>query len=65
LNRNLAVRIRVADHNGVTVERNATGRRAFLDIVEAALTGEAPQKRSAFSRRNAQPYGVNLGNLAR
>jgi uncharacterized protein YndB with AHSA1/START domain len=45
-------------------KQNAMGWHAFLDLVEAALRGETPE-RSAFMRRNAGRYGVDLDNLVR
>lgn len=45
--------------------QNAMGWASFLDILAAALAGEAPEPRRAHMQRNAALYGVDLANLAR
>lgn len=44
--------------------QNAMGWHSYLDMLAAALRGEAPQPRKAYMERNAALYGVDLSNLA-
>ena len=46
-------------------KQNAIGWHTFLDILSAGLRGEAVKERGAYMKKNAQRYGVDLGNLAR
>ncbi len=46
-------------------KQNAMGWRTFLDMLGAAISGQAPEPRSAYMHRNAALYGVDLSNLAR
>lgn len=46
-------------------KQNAMGWRTYLDMTEAAVRGESPHPRSAYMKRNAERYGVDLGSLAR
>src|SRR5579872_126540 len=46
-------------------KQNAMGWHTFLDMLAAALTGEAAQPRMVHMQRNAARYGVDLANLAR
>ena len=45
-------------------KQNAMGWHTYLDMTEAAIRGEPSQSRSAYIQRNAERYGVDLGNLA-
>lgn len=45
--------------------QNAMGWHTMLDLLAAALNGDAPVDRSVFTARNAALYGVDLGSLAR
>jgi uncharacterized protein YndB with AHSA1/START domain len=47
------------------VPQNAMGWHTMLDILVATLRDETVEKRSAYTRRNAALYGVDLGNLTR
>jgi hypothetical protein len=46
-------------------KQNAMGWHTFLDMLGAALKGEAVEPRQAYMQRNAACYGVDLANLAR
>ena len=43
--------------------QNAMGWHTFLDMLAAALAGEAPEPRRAYMERNAARYGVDLSHL--
>ncbi len=45
--------------------QNAMGWATFLDILEAAATGEPPRPRREYMEKNAALYGVDLANLQR
>lgn len=45
------------------VKANAMGWHTFLDMAEAELKGEPPQPRSAYMKRNAERYGVDLTKM--
>ena len=45
--------------------QNMMGWHTFLDMLGAALRGEAIEARPAYMQRNAAIYGVDLGALAR
>jgi hypothetical protein len=40
------------------------GWHIMLDILAASLAGETVEDRSAYARRSAELYGVDLDNLA-
>jgi uncharacterized protein YndB with AHSA1/START domain len=46
-------------------KQNAMGWHTYLDMLGAALRGETVEARSAYMKRNAALYGVDLNNLAR
>lgn len=46
-------------------KQNAMGWHTFLDMLTAALKGEAVEPRRTYMQRNAARYGVDLANLAR
>lgn len=46
-------------------KQNAMGWHTFLDMLAAAVRGSSPEPRNVYMRRNAERYGVDLGNLAR
>ena len=46
-------------------KQNAMGWHTFLDMLEAALRGHTVEPRPIYMKRNAEKYGVDLGNLAR
>lgn len=46
-------------------KQNAMGWHTFLDMVSAAVRGEAVEPRPNYMKRNAQKYGVDLANLTR
>jgi uncharacterized protein YndB with AHSA1/START domain len=46
-------------------KQNAMGWHTFLDMVDAAVRGSAPEPRDVYMKRNAQRYGVDLTQLAR
>jgi uncharacterized protein YndB with AHSA1/START domain len=46
-------------------KQNAMGWHTFLDMLGAAVRGEAAEPRQAYMQRNATRYGVDLANLAR
>ena len=46
-------------------KQNAMGWHTFLDIAGAALRGEVVEPRANYMKRNAEKYGVDLGNLER
>jgi uncharacterized protein YndB with AHSA1/START domain len=46
-------------------KQNAMGWHTYLDMLAAAVRGEAIEPRAAYMKRNAARYGVDLGNLAR
>lgn len=46
-------------------KQNAMGWHTFLDMLGAALRGEAPEPRAVHMKRNAARYGVDLSNLAK
>ena len=46
-------------------KQNAMGWHTYLDMTAAAVRGEPAQPRSAYMKRNAERYGVDLSNLAR
>jgi uncharacterized protein YndB with AHSA1/START domain len=46
-------------------KQNAMGWHTFLDMLDAAVRGEATEPRQAYMQRNAARYGVDLANLAR
>ena len=45
--------------------QNKMGWHTFLDILAAALTGQAAEARAIYMARNAERYGVDLANLQR
>jgi uncharacterized protein YndB with AHSA1/START domain len=45
--------------------QNAMGWHTFLDILEAAITGQQDEARETYMKRNAERYGVDLNNLVR
>jgi uncharacterized protein YndB with AHSA1/START domain len=45
--------------------QNAMGWHTYLDMLAAAIAGQALEPRPAYMHRNAALYGVDLGNLAR
>ena len=45
------------------VKANAMGWHTFLDMVDAELKGESQQPRSAYMKRNAELYGVDLSKM--
>jgi uncharacterized protein YndB with AHSA1/START domain len=47
------------------VPQSAVGWHTMLDILIAALNGEAMEERSVYMRKNAELYNVDLNNLAR
>ena len=47
------------------VPQSTVGWHTMLDILIAALNGEAVNERSAFMQKNAELYKVDLNNLAR
>jgi uncharacterized protein YndB with AHSA1/START domain len=46
-------------------KQNAMGWHTYLDMLAAAVRGEAIEPRPVYMKRNAARYGVDLGNLAR
>jgi uncharacterized protein YndB with AHSA1/START domain len=50
---------------GPFVPQNAMGWHTMLDILGSALRGEEIEERSAYMKKNAAIYGVDLANLAR
>lgn len=46
-------------------KQNAMGWHTFLDMLSAAVREETPEPRSAYMKRNALRYDVDLSNLAR
>jgi uncharacterized protein YndB with AHSA1/START domain len=46
-------------------KQNAMGWHTYLDMLGAAVRGEPVEDRSAYMKRNAALYGVDLENLAR
>ncbi len=46
-------------------KQNAMGWHTFLDMLSAAIRGDAVEAREAYMRRNAERYGVDLSHLAR
>jgi uncharacterized protein YndB with AHSA1/START domain len=46
-------------------KQNAMGWHTFLDMLGAAMRGEANEPRQVHMQRNAARYGVDLTNLAR
>ena len=46
-------------------KQNAMGWHTYLDMLAAAIRGEPVEPRSAYMKRNAALYGVDLSNLAR
>ena len=48
------------------VKANAMGWHTYLDMVKAAVTGDAGRAaRGLYARRNAKRYGVDLNNMPR
>ena len=47
------------------VPQSAVGWHTMLDILIAALNGEAIEERADYMRKNAELYNVDLNNLAR
>jgi uncharacterized protein YndB with AHSA1/START domain len=45
-------------------KQNAMGWHTYLDMLTAAVRGEAVQPRSVYMKRNAERYGVDMDNLA-
>ena len=45
--------------------QNAMGWHTFLDILEAAISGQQDEARETYMKRNAERYGVDLNNLVR
>ncbi len=46
-------------------KQNAMGWHTFLDMMGAALQGDAVEPRASYMKRNAEKYGVDLANLTR
>jgi uncharacterized protein YndB with AHSA1/START domain len=46
-------------------KQNAMGWHTFLDMLGAAVRGEATEPRQAYMQRNAARYGVDVANLVR
>jgi uncharacterized protein YndB with AHSA1/START domain len=46
-------------------KQNAMGWHTYLDMLGAAIRGEAVESRPAYMKRNGPLYGVDLENLAR
>ena len=46
-------------------KQNAMGWHSFLDMLEAAVRGEAVEDRRVYMQRNAKLYGVDLNHLVR
>jgi uncharacterized protein YndB with AHSA1/START domain len=46
-------------------KQNAMGWHTFLDMLGAAVLGEPVEARGVYMKRNAETYGVDLGNLVR
>jgi uncharacterized protein YndB with AHSA1/START domain len=46
-------------------KQNAMGWHSFLDMLEAALRGEAVEDRRVYMQKNARLYGVDLDRLER
>jgi uncharacterized protein YndB with AHSA1/START domain len=44
-------------------KQNAMGWHTFLDMVGAALGGEAIEPRASYMKRSAERYGIDLANL--
>ncbi len=44
------------------VKLNAMGWHTYLDMVDAAVRGEAVEARDAYMARNAKRYGIDLAN---
>jgi uncharacterized protein YndB with AHSA1/START domain len=47
------------------IPQNAMGWHTMLDILETTLAGRPVAERAAYMKKNAELYGVDLGNLAR
>jgi uncharacterized protein YndB with AHSA1/START domain len=45
--------------------QNMMGWHTFLDMLEAAVAGRTVEPRAVYMQRNAQRYGVDLGNPTR
>jgi uncharacterized protein YndB with AHSA1/START domain len=45
--------------------QNAMGWHTFLDMLDAGLAGQPIEPRAAYMTRNAERYGVDLGDLVR
>ena len=46
-------------------KQNAMGWHTFLDMLGAAMRGEKVEERSAYMKKNAALYGIDLNNLTR
>lgn len=46
-------------------KQNAMGWHTFLDMLATAVRGEKVEARSAYMKRNAVRYGIDLNNLTR